>query len=354
MAPADLRVHVFLAVVLAASAAIPLAGCRTIDFYDTPEREPVPPMLEPPRELAMVSLPAYRIEPPDMLQIEMLKQVPLPPYRAEAYDVLRIDVAGALPEQPINDYFLVEGEGTVTLGPTYGSVRVVGMTIEEINKAIDRHLRQFLTQPEVSVQLARAYGTQPVTNEYIVTPDGTVNLRRYGAVRVAGMTVAEAKVALEKHLAQFFDSPEVSVSVLAYNSKYYYVVVAGGGMGDSIVKFPFTGNETVLDAISQVGGLTQLSSKDIWIARPAPSEFGHDQILPVEWDAIAQGGATSTNYQIMPDDRVYIAEDRTLALTNFINKLINPVESVTGTLSLGTQTIRGTQTLGRDYNRNRR
>ncbi len=73
--------------------------------------------MEPPRERSMVSLPAYRVEPPDILQIEMLKLVPLPPYRIDIYDVLQIRVFGTLLDQPIDDFFLVEGEGIVTPRP---------------------------------------------------------------------------------------------------------------------------------------------------------------------------------------------------------------------------------------------
>ncbi len=175
----------------------------------------------------MVSLPAYRVEPPDILQIEMLKMVPLPPYRIEVYDVLKISAVGTIPDQPINDFFLVEGEGTVNLGPAYGTVRIGGMTIDEATEAITKQLLQILRQPEVSVQLMRTAGTQPVTGQYLVGPDGTINLRTYGVVHVSGKTVTEIKLALQKHLAQFFDSPEVSVDVLGYNSKVFYVITDG-------------------------------------------------------------------------------------------------------------------------------
>ena len=70
-----------------------LAGCRSFDLYDPTGCNTAPPELEPPREMAMRSLPAYRIEPPDILQIEVLKMVPLPPYRVETYDVSEDDRA---------------------------------------------------------------------------------------------------------------------------------------------------------------------------------------------------------------------------------------------------------------------
>jgi len=107
----------------------------------------------------------------------------------------------------------------------------------------------------------------------------------------------------------------------------------------------------VLDAIGNLGGLSQLSSKKIWIARPSPSRSGCDQILPVDWEAITRGGRTATNYQIMPGDRVFIAEDQMLATTNLISKVTGPIERVLGLTGLGITTIRASQTLGRAFNR---
>ena len=339
---------------LAIAVVLGFGGCQPIDFYDQSLEQPAPPAIEPPRGRAMMSLPEYRIEPPDVLELEVLKLVPLPPYRVEVYDVLQIQVAGTLLDQPINDFYLVEAEGTVNLGPAYGSVRIAGMTIEEAQKVIDTQLKKILRQPEVSVRLARASGTQQITGQYLVGPDGTVNLRQYGSVHVAGKTIADAADAMKKHLSQYFDSPEVAVNVIAYNSKFYYVVTQGAGLGDNIVRVPITGKETVLDALSNVGGISQLSSTKIWIARPAPGGFRCEQILPVDYNAIAQGGDEATNYQVMPGDRVMIGEDQIVTTTNVLAKILGPFERLAGAASLGTNTIRGTQILGRGYNRNRR
>ena len=340
-------------VVLMVVVTFGLTGCQPIDFYDQSLEQPAPPMMEPPRELSMMSLPEYRIEPPDVLELEVLKLVPLPPYRVEVYDVLQIQVAGTLLDQPINDFYLVEAEGTVNLGPAYGSVRIAGMTIEEAQKVIDTQLKKILRQPEVSVRLARASGTQQITGQYLVGPDGTVNLRQYGSVHVAGKTIADAADAMKKHLSQYFDSPEVAVNVIAYNSKVYYIITQGAGLGDNIVRVPITGKETVLDALTNIGGLSQLSSTKIWIARPSPGGSGCDQILPIEYEAITEGGLTATNYQVFPDDRIYIAEDQLITLTNVLDRMLGPFERVAGAVSLGTSTVRSAQTMGRDYNRTR-
>ena len=145
----------------------------------------------------------------------------------------------------------------------------------------------------------------------------------------------------------------VWIDIASYNSKVYYIITEGAGMGDNVVSVPVTGNETVLDAVGQVQGLSQLSSKNIWIARPAPGGFGCEQHLPVDWDGITRGGATATNYQVLPGDRIFIAEDGMIALNNFIGKLTSPLEELFGITSLGSSTIRGLQTMGRNFSRDR-
>lgn len=333
-------------VLLCAIAASANIGCTPFDYYDPTLEQPAPPDMAIPAELAKVSMPAYRIEPPDVIQIELLKMVPLPPYRLETFDALSVNVLGALLDQPINGYFIVSAEGTVDLGPAYGTVRVAGMTVDEAKVAIAKHLQQILQAPEVSCQLAQASAMQPISGTYLVAPDGNVNLRQYGSVHVAGMTMVEAKMTLERHLAKFLDSPEVSIDVAGYNSKFYYIVTQGAEQGDNLARVPYTGNETVLDALSQVNGISQMSSKKIWIARPSPNGYYCAQVLPVDWDAIVQDGATATNFQVFPGDRIFISEDRSLAFSNYISKIQRPFEAVFGFVSLGTSTIRNLQQLG--------
>jgi polysaccharide export outer membrane protein len=337
-------------VALCGAALLPaLAGCRQMTTVrgQQPEAalvQPMPILGGAPSEKEKVSLPPYIIEPPDVLLIDAVKLVPRPPYRIEALDILQILVLGALPDSPIAGPFAVDPGGTVDLGPAYGKVPVAGMTIEQATQAIDAHLRGILRAPQVSVTLAQSAGQQQIAGEHLVGPDGTVNLGTYGAVYVAGMTIPQAKAAIETLLSRTLDRPQVSVDVFAYNSKVYYIISEGAGFGDNVVRIPVTGNETVLDALSQVQGRTRLNSKKIWIARPAPSGVGCDQILPVSWDDITKGAATATNYQILPGDRIFIAEDKLLAMDGFISRITAPFERIFGFTLLGAQT---TQTLNR-------
>ena len=309
-------------------------------------RQPIPvapaepsPQSPVPRELEMMSLPPYTIAPPDILLINAIKVVPKPPHTIEPFDFLLIRAAGALPDQPIADAFSVDPEGMVDLGPSYGKVKVVGLTIAEAQDAIRRQLAQTLEEPEVSVSLAASSGAQQIVGEHLVGPDGRVNLGTYGSVYVTGLTIKEAKAAIEQQLSEFLEDPKVIVDIFSYNSKKYYIITQGGGFGDNVVQLPITGNETVLDAIANINGISQVSSTKIWIARLARNGSSCEQILPVNYEDITRGASTATNYQLLPGDRLFIAEDPLVKIDAVLSRFTRPFERVFGFVSLGTATL---------------
>jgi polysaccharide export outer membrane protein len=304
------------------------------------------PQIKPPAdsklpvELNKASLPTYVIEPPDILLLDVIRVVPKPPYHIEPLDALFIRVPEALTAEPIQGIYVVEPEGTVALGASYGKVAVVGLTMDQAKAAIENHLRKLLKSPETFVAIAQSKGIQQIRGEHLVRPDGTISLGTYGGVYVTGMTIAQAKETVERHLSEFIVHPEVSVDILAYNSKVFYVITDGGGFGQQVIRLPATGNETVLDAIAQVNGLPAVASKNhIWIARPAPAGQSQDQVLPVDWNAITECGKTATNYQVFPGDRIYVKADALITLDTWLAKITNPINRLFGTILLGNETI---------------
>ncbi len=325
-------------------------GCPTngqLAAEGAPPGPAVPPVAPLPVEFCKVSLPPYMIEPPDILLIDTVRMIPRPPYRIEPLDVLLLQVSETLPGQPIGGTYTVSPEGTINLGYAYASVRVAGLSLEEAQAVIRNHLSRVLTNPKVSVALSQSRIIQQVRGEHLVRPDGTINLGTYGSLYVAGMTLMQAKAAIEGYMSQFVLNPEISLDVAAYNSKVYYVITDGAGYGEQVLRFPATGNETVLDAISNIGGLPIVASrKYIWVARPTPRNFGCYHILPVDWEAITQGGATDTNYQIFPGDRIYVRADHLIRLDNTLAKIISPIERLFGITLLGNATVQSFRNTG--------
>ena len=325
-----------------------------------------------PRELSKMALPVYKVEPPDILLIETVNNIRLPNYQLRAGDVVTIRLGNPEPLEPIEQEVnpletqfriqmeaeskIIQGEykiqpdGTVDLGPIYGKALVAGLTLNQAKTALEQHLQGYTTdaqgnpvgikKPKVSVTMEDLAGKQLISGEHLVRPDGTVSLGIYGQVGVAGMTLDCVKRAVEQRLAQFIQQPEVNVDVLAYNSKVFYVITDGAGFGEQVQRLPVTGNETVLDAIAQINGLSSISSKRIWISRPAPAGTGYAQVMDVDWRAITAEGLTATNYQIMPGDRIYIQADPWVKVDNAIARVTAPVERLMGSLLLGTGVYR--------------
>jgi polysaccharide biosynthesis/export protein len=223
-----------------------------------------------PREFTKVSMPDYVVEPPDLLVVEVLE---------------------ALPGRPITGERLVRPDGKISLS-FYGDVYVAGLTLDEIKEKIVLHLRKFL-------------------------PD-----------EVLGLTEIDNKTGKVVEIAPR-DSPRVFVDVTAYNSKFYYVQgdVAAPG------KMPITGNETVLDAINYAGGLIPTAApQNIRLVRPAPPGACCEQLLPVNLAAIVSAGDPTTNYQLMPGDRIVVYRDPIIRATIFIDRLAAPFQTVVNTM----------------------
>lgn len=143
-----------------------------------------------------------------------------------------------------------------------------------------------------------------------VLPDGSIDLGRYGSLVVAGMTVEEVErevqrlIDLEHQEDELVkaDQTRISVRLIQPESKVYYVL----GEVNSPGAFPLVGRETVLDAIIQAGGLGDRANRHkIILSRPT----GPDScrvVLPICYRQIVQLGDTTTNYQIQPGDRIFV------------------------------------------------
>jgi protein involved in polysaccharide export with SLBB domain len=143
--------------------------------------------------------------------------------------------------------------------------------------------------------------------KYLAGPDGNVNLNEYGLVYLAGRTIPEAEAAIRTAF-EGLDTPlKVSVIVSDYRSKRYYIVTKDPVGGDLIQQALITCNDTVLEALAQVGGVYTPRATDIWISRPSTTGTGNARILPIDYQGAIEGKLGS-NYQLLPGDRLFITK----------------------------------------------
>ena len=255
-------------------AVMTASGCQTVK---TPEEKIANSNI--PSEFKKVSMPDYVIEPPDLVLVEVLE---------------------ALPGRPISGERLVRPDGKISLG-FYGEVYIAGLTISEAKEKVIYHLRKYLSDEGLGLLQMDDPGPEGFAQPKI-DKDGKPML-----------------------IENFKDCDRVFLDVTAYNSKNYYVLgdVAAPG------RLPVTGNETVLDAIEFAGGLLPTAApQNIRLVRPAPPGACCEQVLPVNLAAIMSGGDSTTNYQLMPGDRVVVYRDPIVRTTIFIDRLAAPFQTV--------------------------
>jgi polysaccharide export outer membrane protein len=282
---------------------------------------PPPPDGAVPTEMNKVVLPRYVIEAPDVLLVQVL----LPPatYLRLPRGATDTDAQPKPGETPTPVAPPKAGETATPAAPP----KTTGLPAPE----------------DPLVYFSSALSPSPIDGNHLVQMDGTIDLGIYGSVQVAGLNIDQARERVREFVQQASGRKEntiqVRVSVVAYNSKKYYIIADGAGYGEQVWGQAITGSETVLDAIGRIGGLPQVSSKrDIWIARRSPN-FSQDQILPVCWEDITQRGITRTNYQVLPGDRIYVKAQKLIAFDNALAKVLQPIERLLGVTLLGSETV---------------
>ena len=320
-------------------------GCVSRTAFFDPKPAGTPAFRDIPKETAKSSLPTYYLESPDIISVEAVYLVPKSPYVLRVFDVIALDVIGTPAEEPIIGNFSIEPGGTIQLGGAYGAVKIAGLSLAEAETAVSRHLIYTPDNPNgrlgpntvVSARLIRMSDVQQIANTHLIGPDGYITLGSYGRVYVNGLSIPECREAIEFHLSKALEHPQVAVDVYSYNSKEYYVIFQSATMGEQVLAFPYTGNETVLKAIANTQGLAPNSSKRIWVARPVGNTH-KPVVLPVDWVAVTAYGVPHTNYQLLPGDRVFVVESRWVAADGMLARMIAPLERVMGFSLLGATT----------------
>ena len=93
--------------------------------------------------------------------------------------------------------------------------------------------------------------------EIIVRLDGNISFPLLNDVEAAGKTPTQLKAEIEKRLKEFVTDPNVTVTVRSAASKRFYIL----GEVISTGEYPLTKNLTVLQAFALAGGFTEWASK---------------------------------------------------------------------------------------------
>lgn len=134
----------------------------------------------------------------------------------------------------------------------------------------------------------------------VVRPDGRITVPLIKEVEVGGLTPRQAEKVITEKLSKFITDPNVTVVVAAINSKKIYVI--GGARKEG--PLPYTYGMTVMQALSEAGGLTDYAKrKRIYILR---TENGREYRLDFNYDQVVKGQGMEQNILLLAGDTVVI------------------------------------------------
>jgi protein involved in polysaccharide export with SLBB domain len=139
-----------------------------------------------------------------------------------------------------------------------------------------------------------------------IAPDGTVSYLQAQNIKVAGLTLDEARLAIEKGLASNFRSPRVIITPQEVGSKRFTILGKVVNKGVVTLERPITLVEAIANAGGIETGLFEQNTVELAdLERSFVSRNG--QRLPVDFRRLLHDGDMTRNIEIEPNDFIYVA-----------------------------------------------
>jgi polysaccharide biosynthesis/export protein len=142
-----------------------------------------------------------------------------------------------------------------------------------------------------------------VTSRAIVNDDGQIILNVVGKVPVAGLTPHQVEIKLKSALEQYITKATVSVQVAEYGSKPVSVVGAVVHPG----RIGANNGMTLIQAITQAGGLTPGYGRELYILRTGNN--GLSEQLSIDIEELMVSGNPDLNVPLAPNDLINVPLD---------------------------------------------
>lgn len=152
-------------------------------------------------------------------------------------------------------------------------------------------------------------GEPDITVDRRIDGLGEVYVPLLGHVKIAGLTLAEAQVAIAKRYIdeEIFIKPEVVVTVIEYSPKEIMVLGQVGRQGKLSLP-PEAVSMSIVEAITSAGGFTRIGKGDA-VRVTRKDEKGVEQSVTVNVEKMIEGSAASNGaFMLQPGDVVFVPE----------------------------------------------
>lgn len=258
------------------------------------------------------------------------------PYRIGVGDVLEV-VVWKNPD--VSRKVWVRPDGRITL-PLAGELAAEGLTTEELTQVVTTKLKEYLTEPVVTVSLetvnsavaARPIASAPdstqeggtrraeptayrigvedvlevnvwknpdISRQVWVRPDGRIALPLVGEVLAQGLTTQELAAEVEGRLKRYFADPAVSVGLVEVNSYTVYVM----GLVRTPAAVKLRSPRTFLQVLAMAGGFQEFADTGNIVLLRTVS--GQQKRTVVDAKKIVSKG-TEADFLLQPGDVILV------------------------------------------------
>jgi polysaccharide export outer membrane protein len=188
------------------------------------------------------------------------------------------------------------------------------------NRGVPEHYQ--VGCPDVlSVQVA---GRPDLTVPLTVGPDGRIELGDYGKLRVEGRFPGQIVEQVAEALG--VEAGGVNVRVEEYRSQQLFLFGQVVGWQRSV---PYQGQETVLDLLQRVGGITPGAEPDeVYVVRAHIADGSRPEVYHVDLHAVVVGHDQQTNLRLLPNDQIYVGETRQARVERVVPPWLRPLYQV--------------------------
>jgi len=175
----------------------------------------------------------------------------------------------------------------------------------------DKFTQEYRIGPKDLLEIS-VFGADELSRTVRVSEDGKVTLPLLGEVLVDGLTKSEVEKKLGQLLGEkYVQNPQVTVFIREYQSKRVSVLGAVEKPGP----YQLLGRQTLMQIISEAGGLTRDAGNEIVIIRQLPD--GSSTSLRISIDDLFLKGDAKLNVPMEAGDIVTVPVDKPVVLYVF-------------------------------------
>jgi polysaccharide export outer membrane protein len=165
------------------------------------------------------------------------------------------------------------------------------------NSPVDEKSYILGAEDQISVMVNNS---QEFNGTHLIRPDGRITVNLVGEVMAAGLTPEELTESLREKVKKYVVDPDVTVAVLAINSKRFFIQGEVNRPGEYKLVVP----TKVLEALVNAGGFRDFAkTKDIVVIR---EEAGATQRLHFNYNDVIKGKHLDQNIPLKPGDIIVV------------------------------------------------